>query len=81
MPMNSFKAKLAADIAQPLRCCVRSATSVRQLDYQRLAEIREATKKTVQLILHEANGFDEASFKMCIECGVANCNIDAALNR
>lgn len=81
MPMNSFKAKLAADIAQPLRCCARSATSVRQLDYQRLAEIREATKRRLQLILHGVNGFDDESFQRCIECGVAKCNIDAALNR
>lgn len=51
-----------------------------RLDYERLKGIREATKGRVQLVLHGANGFDEELFRKCIECGMAKCNINDALN-
>lgn len=50
------------------------------LDYERLKGVRAATKGRVQLVLHGANGFDEELFRKCIECGMAKCNINDALN-
>ncbi|EOO04044.1 putative fructose-bisphosphate protein [Phaeoacremonium minimum UCRPA7] len=50
------------------------------LDYERLDQIHKTTRGRVHLVLHGANGFEEALFKECIKRGLAKCNVNDAVN-
>lgn len=53
-----------------------------QLEFERLKEVREAVGEgDVRLVLHGTDGFDEGTYRRCVEGGISKANINRVVNQ